>query len=182
MTIEEVITTLQEKLDSLDNKVLLNINLHKLQNTIEIKTENLVAVCEELQKLYFDQLACITGLDFPKENTIELVYNFYAITQKLAIALKIKLLRNTENENNHENNTDIAIKNINNLPIAPTLTHLWGTANWQEREIYDLLGVYFEGHPDLRRILLPADWQGYPLRKDYIAQEKYHGITVKYEK
>jgi NADH-quinone oxidoreductase subunit C len=141
--------------------IFLAIHLSNLQNTVEVAIEKLEFICKELQKLYFDQLVCITGIDFPKENKIEIIYNFYAITQKLALAIKVSVPRGQ----------DV-------LPTVPTLSHLWATANWHEREIYDLLGIIFEGHPDLRRILLPADWQGYPLRKDYVAQEKYHGIRV----
>ncbi len=170
ITINEVIATLEQKLGV---SVILNKNFNDLQNTIEIESTNLVAICELLQQLYFDHLACITGLHFPKENCIEVVYNLYSITQNLGLALKVKIF---------------IIQDINDinlekkLPNLPSLVNLWGTANWQEREVYDLFGVYFDGHPDLRRILLPADWEGYPLRKDYVEQEKYHGIPIKYEK
>ena len=68
----------------------------------------------------------------------------------------------------------------NKLPQVPSLVKIWKTADWHEREVYDLVGVNFKGHPDLRRILLPEDWEGHPLRKDYQEQEKYNGIKVKY--
>jgi len=65
------------------------------------------------------------------------------------------------------------------LPEVPTVSHLWRTADWHEREGYDLMGVYFTGHADLRRILCPEDWAGHPLRKDYQMPEEYHGIRGK---
>jgi NADH-quinone oxidoreductase subunit C len=65
------------------------------------------------------------------------------------------------------------------LPSVPTVSGIWPTANWQEREVYDLLGVEFEGHPDLRRILLADDWVGHPLRKDYEFPLEYHGIRCR---
>ena len=61
-----------------------------------------------------------------------------------------------------------------------SVSGIWKTADWHEREIFDFYGVKFNNHPDLRRILLPADWIGHPMRKDYQEQETYHGIKVKY--
>jgi NADH-quinone oxidoreductase subunit C len=63
-------------------------------------------------------------------------------------------------------------------PKIATVENIWKVANWFEREIFDLFGVIFEGHSDLRRILLPEDWEGFPLRKDYIEQEEYDGIST----
>ncbi len=63
-------------------------------------------------------------------------------------------------------------------PAIPSVAHLWPTADWHEREAFDLMGIRFEGHPDLTRILLPHDWEGYPLRKDYEYPLEYHGIPA----
>lgn len=134
-----------------------------------VATPAIAAVCAELhswEKAYFDQLSCITGLDNgPEVGSMEVVYNLYSIPFNLHLTLKVVLQRN----NNEEP-----------LPEVPTLTGIWRTADWHEREVYDLVGIRFTGHPDLRRILLPTDWDGYPLRKDYQEQEYYHGIRVRF--
>ncbi len=140
-----------------------------LQPSLTIQTEKLGEVCQELQEnenCYFDFLSCITGIDNgPKVGTMEVVYQLYSIPYDHHLMLKVELKRNEEGEP---------------APEVPSLSALWRTANWQEREIYDLLGIRFTDHPDLRRILLPKDWEGHPLRKDYQHQERYHGIQVKY--
>ena len=109
-------------------------------------------------ELAFDYLECITGIDFPKEQRIQLVYHLYSYAKKHRLVLKVALDRND--------------------PVAPSLTEVWSAANWQERECYDLVGVMFDGHPDLRRLLLPDDWQGHPLRKDWTPAADYHGIPT----
>jgi NADH-quinone oxidoreductase subunit C len=108
--------------------------------------------------LDFDYLECITGVDFPDAQKLVVVYHVYSYTKKHRIVLKAFLERDD--------------------PAMPTLVNVWSTANWQERECFDLLGVLFEGHPDLRRLLLPDDWEGHPLRKDYEEKEEYHGIPT----
>lgn len=121
---------------------------------------------KEDSRCYFDSLSCITGIDNGLEkNTMEVVYNLYSIPHGHKIALKVELPRNVLGEE---------------LPKVPSVSGVWHSANWDEREVYDLLGIQFVGHPDLRRILMPDDWEGHPLRKDYQHQEIYHGITVKY--
>lgn len=108
--------------------------------------------------LSFDYLECITGVDYPDQTKIVVVYHLYSYSHRHRFVLKAFLDRND--------------------PAMPSLVHVWSTANWQERECYDLLGVLFEGHPDLRRLLLPDDWEGHPLRKDFEEKEEYHGIPT----
>lgn len=147
-------------------EAIINSSTESPQPFIEINPNNILEVCTALQKndsTYFDHLSCITGIDNGVEKgTFEIIYHIFSITKKLSSVLKVTL----------ERNETVSIK---------SLTSIWKTANWHEREIFDLFGIDFEGHPDLRRILLPANWEGHPLRKDYKEQEYYHGITVKYE-
>ncbi len=129
----------------------------------DVPTDELVDFCLFLHidsALYFDQLACLTGLDERKENDcFTVVYNLFSFIHRHKVNLRVR---------------------TQGVPV-PSVTKIWGAANWHEREAYDLFGIKFSAHPDLRRILLPEDWEGHPLQKDYTAQEKYHGITVKYE-
>lgn len=145
---------------------IINTSTEVPQPFIEVKPEYILDVCTALQAnetTYFDHLSCITGIDNGVDKgTFEIIYHLFSITKKLSCVLKVTIDRNET----------ASIK---------SLTSIWKTANWHEREIFDLFGIDFEGHPDLRRILLPANWEGHPLKKDYKEQEYYHGITVKYE-
>ncbi len=133
-----------------------------------VKPEAIAVVCAELhqwEETYFDQLSCLTGLDEgPEAGKMEVIYNLYSIPFNLQLTLKVSLARNNSSEDR--------------VPELPSLSHIWRTADWHEREVFDLLGIHFSSHPDLRRILLPTDWQGHPLRKDYKEQAYYHGIKV----
>lgn len=132
--------------------------------TLTIALDKLKGVCELLhshEATYFDSLSCITGLDNgPEVNTLEVIYHLYSIPHNLHLALKVVLDRSN--------------------PETDSVVDIWHAANWHEREVHDMVGVQFKDHPDLRRILLPDDWEGYPLRKDYEEQEKYHDVKVKY--
>jgi len=117
--------------------------------------------CKSDPELAFDNLMCLSGVDFPKENPprMEVVYHLYSYVHLHTFALKVQLPRES--------------------PALPTVEGVWGVANWHERECFDLLGIVFLGHSDLRRILLPDDWEGHPLRKDWQDPEYYHGLHVK---
>jgi NADH-quinone oxidoreductase subunit C len=131
-----------------------------------IETRELVLVAALLRNThgyYFDLLSCVTGLDlgFNKDKNqfeVQVVYTLYSIAYNSWCSLYVTVERDR-------------IK-------IPSVGAIWPTAYWHEREAYDLLGIEFENHPDLRRILLPADWEGYPLRKDYKQQEVYHGLKT----
>ena len=160
---------IQKFTDILTNSFGEEIILQSDHQCLAVPTERIAEVCMLLhtqEECYFDMLSCLTGLDNGVEkSTMEVIYNLYSIPFEHSLMLKVIIERNKENEP---------------LPEVPSVSHIWRTADWHEREVFDLLGISFSNHPDLRRILLPEDWIGYPLRKDYEAQEYYHGIQVKY--
>ncbi|MFN6944686.1 MAG: NADH-quinone oxidoreductase subunit C [Cytophagaceae bacterium] len=165
MTFEEIKDLLTAKFG--DAVVLEETPGHQPQ--FVIPASSLVEVCLELfrnEKTYFDFLSCVTGIDNgPEKGNMEVIYNLYSIPYGHALTLKVIIRRNLEGEP---------------LPSVPSLVSVWKSANWHERETFDLLGIVFDGHPDMRRILLPADWEGFPLRKDYKLQDYYHGIKTVY--
>jgi NADH-quinone oxidoreductase subunit C len=119
--------------------------------TVVVPREHLLRVAEYLAtepSLRFSFLSDITPVDrFPIEPRFEVNYHLVSLDRRERLRLKVKLTGSD--------------------PIVHSVTGVWPTANWHERESYDLFGIRFEGHPDLRRILMPDDWEGYPLRKDY---------------
>ncbi|MCX6214749.1 NADH-quinone oxidoreductase subunit C [Spirosoma sp.] len=143
-------------------------NTQNLQPYLTVPVEQLVDICQFLrndEQLFFDLLACITAIDNgANANTMEVVYNLTSIPYEHNLMMKIVVPRNM---------------NGTALPSVPSIAHVWRTADWHEREAFDLVGIHFSGHPDLRRILLPTDWVGHPLRTDYQEEEQYHGIKTK---
>ena len=129
-----------------------------------VPKENIAAVCEALHQhpaCYFDMLSCITGVDNGVEaGTMEVIYHLYSIPHHWSIALKVILTREH--------------------PELESICTVWKSANWLEREVFDMFGIGFTNHPDLRRILMPADWNGFPLRKDYKHEEYYRGVKIDY--
>jgi NADH-quinone oxidoreductase subunit C len=104
--------------------------------------------CRDTEELKFNLLTDATCVDrYPMEPRFELNYQLVSISQKRKLTIRVKLSGND--------------------PVVDSLFPVWKGANWLEREVFDLFGIQFTGHPDLRRILLPDDWEGYPLRKDF---------------
>ena len=131
---------------------------------IRVEPAAIVPVCQFLRDepdLQFNVLSNETGVDYKAKGVIEVVYHLYSYPHRHAIVLKVDAPRDN--------------------PVVPSVETVWKAANWLEREIYDLLGVNFEGHPDLRRLLMPEDWIGHPLRKDFTEPEEYHGISTRRE-
>ena len=134
--------------DSFPDAVLETTDVFGILN-VKITPTSLLAICEKLHsepELAFDYLADITAIDW--QDRIEVVYQLTNLATNAKVALRVDLNRDK--------------------PELDSVTSVWKGADYQEREVYDLMGVVFAGHPDLRRILLPADWEGYPLRKDYV--------------
>jgi NADH-quinone oxidoreductase subunit C len=155
---DQLNTSLQEK------QISFQVEGNSSPHTLKIEATLLVSVCQHLQadhNFYFDQLTNVTGIDNgPEVKTMEVIYHLYSIPFNYSLALKVVVPR--------EN------------PEVESLSSLWKSANWLEREVYDMFGIQFRNHPDLRRILMPADWEGHPLRKDYQQQETYRDVKVKY--
>ena len=164
MNFDEIIELLRDKFGE---GVIKAIEKNGLQAALQIDPDLIVQVCEELRdnnNTWFDFLSCLSGVDHGLENNkFEIVYHLASIPHKQQIVLKtIK---------DHD-------RNSGTLPSFYSVSEIWRTAEWHEREAFDLFGINFEGHPDLRRILLPDDWEGFPLRKDYQAAEEYKGIKI----
>ena len=104
--------------------------------------------CLQTKGMEYNLLSDVTGIDsYPQEPRFAVAYHLYSLIHNRSLRLKVYLPGDD--------------------PTVPSVTPVYPTANWFEREIYDLLGVTFTDHPDLRRILMPEDWDGHPLRKDY---------------
>ncbi len=155
MTAQEIQARINEQFP----EAILEFNDSVLQPYMQIKPEHFYGVCQYLRDnddMDFDFLMNLAGVDYG--DNLGTVYHLYSMKQKHSIVLKVTV------EREH--------------PEIPSLADLWRTADWHEREVFDLYGIVFSNHPDLRRLLLPEDWVGYPLRKDYVQPEYYHDIPV----
>ena len=136
---------------SLDQRfpgVILEATASSGDVTLVIDPSALLSISEHLKSDFsFEQLSGVTGLDWwPKKPRFEVVYFLHSIRNRNRLRLKLRV---DENES------------------VDSVTHIWRAANWYEREVFDLFGIPFSNHPNLERIMMPADWEGHPLRKDY---------------
>jgi NADH-quinone oxidoreductase subunit C len=173
MTFAEITAVLDEKFGSR----IRSKKADAIDPFVVVDPADLVEVCLFLRddaRLRFEILNCISGVDYletdPKKAPkagfdphLEVAYHLQSFTNRHRFVLKLVLPRWKDDK-------------PGSLPEVPSVTSIWRTADWHEREVFDLSGVWFTGHPDLRRILLSEDWVGHPLRKDYEYPLEYHGI------
>ncbi len=128
---------------------VLSVDVYRDQTTVVLAREAITEACRYLNSEYeFDLLADLTAVDYwPEEPRFAVVYQLYSLKHKVFIGLRVPVHRTT--------------------PEISTVETIFPNANWHEREVYDMFGINFSGHSDLRRILMPYDWEGHPLRKDY---------------
>jgi len=150
-----------DKLKGKFSDAVLGVAEFRGETTVTVGKESVVAVCRYLKdELGYNLLSDLTGVDYlGQAPRFMVVYHLLNVSTKERIRLKVPVEEGQES--------------------VDTVSVVWSTANWLERECYDLMGISFNGHPDLRRILMPDDWEGYPLRKDYPLQgpgrEPYKG-------
>jgi NADH-quinone oxidoreductase subunit C len=127
---------------------------------VHVAAEHWRGVAEFLRDepgMQFDWLANLSGVDYVADNQFCVVYDLWSFELDHRFAVKVYAPRSDDVH-------------------FPSVVDLWPAAEWHEREAFDLFGIIFDGHPDLRRILLADDWEGFPLRKDYVFPREYHGI------
>ena len=135
--------------EGFDSEALTGGKLDRGELTLEIAPGKIISVCGFLKyDQQFERLSSVTAVDrYPAEPRFEVVYHLHSVERKARLRLKCRL-----------GGEDPAIESA---------TAVWRSANWYEREVFDLFGIQFLNHPDLRRIMMPDDWEGHPLRKDY---------------
>ncbi len=140
-----------EKLKTAFPESILSANEFRGELTVVVKKSDIVPVCTFLrddEELRFDALRDVCGVDYYRpEDRFEVVYNLYSLQNRHRFRLKVRVDEN-----------DIHV---------PTVSGIWKTAEWAERETYDMFGILFDGHPDLRRIYLPEGFEYHPLRKEF---------------
>jgi NADH-quinone oxidoreductase subunit C len=142
-------TELQPMVESLEKEFKAQASQDRGETRLTVAPQQIPAACRKLQGLGFELLSAMTAVDYwPEEKPrFHVIYQLTSVSQNLSLTLRVP------------------VPGTN--PSLPTVSGIYRNANWRERELWDMFGIKFEGHPDLRRILMPADWEGHPLRKDY---------------
>ena len=148
-----LISKFKDSITSVDGCNALIVNADSWNDISEFIKNN--------KEMGFDLLMSITSYDLENDSIYGLAYNFYSTKFKHYLEIRIEVNESVE---------------------IPSVVHLWRAADWHEREAYDLMGIKFKNHPDMKRILLPSDWEGHPLRKDYKTPEYYNGMPVPKDK
>ncbi len=140
-----------QKLREFEPDAVEDVQSFRGETTLVLRPDRLIAICEflrDIPELSFKFLADVTAVDrYPNEPRFEVVYHLLSLETGERLRLKVRL--------------------PGDKPRVLSVLPVWPAANALEREVFDLFGIYFEGHPYLRRIFMPEDWEGYPLRKDY---------------
>ncbi len=129
---------------------VLEVKGEESRHRIRIKPEGLTAIAKEIEQAGFNHLSFVTAVDNlerDRGSSITIVYGFFSTFGRDSVLMELDLPRDK--------------------PEVDSIAAIWKGADWHEREVFDLFGVHFKGHPDLRRILLPDDWEGHPLLKDF---------------
>jgi NADH-quinone oxidoreductase subunit C len=160
MTGPEIASRLQQKFGS---RILAALPDDK-HPRIQVEASNLRPIAEFLltdPQLKLDWLQNLSGVDYVADDKMCVVYDLWSFDHRHSFAVKAYCPRDN--------------------PHVPSVADLWPAADWHEREAFDMFGIIFDGHPDLRRILCADDWEGFPLRKDYVFPREYHGIPASVE-
>ena len=158
MTAEEIYDSLKAKFGD----AVVEAKLDAMQPWIVVapcRTKEIAFFLRDDPAMQFDYMMCLSGVDY-NNGRLGIVYHLFSMVHRHKIVLKAFCTK----ENTH----------------VQSVTAVCGTANWHEREAYDMYWIIIDEHPDLRRILLPYDWEGYPLRKDFKTPEFYNGMKVPY--
>ena len=141
-----------------------SVEIHENSNYIKINSLNwhdVASFLKQNNQLKFDYLMCISSYDKGDKKTYGVAYNFKSTSLNHYLEIRIE---------------------INDEESIASVCDLWGSADWHEREAYDMMGIKFDNHPNFKRILLPEDWPGYPLRKDFVTPDYYKGMPVPKDK
>jgi NADH-quinone oxidoreductase subunit C len=154
---------LQAIVEKLEKEFGVTASEYRGDASLVLPAEKILAACQRMQGLGFEMLSALTAVDYwPEEQPrFNVIYEFTSVSQQLRLEIRVP------------------VPGIN--PTVPTVSSIYRNANWRERELWDMFGIKAQGHPDLRRILMPADWEGHPLRKDYPLGYEEPQFTFNYD-